>query len=560
MCPRALYNTITELFRNNDCTVRIFSLSQSRVLDTLKFPTPMNHASISPDGKLLIAVGDQPQAFFCKRLRLPSVAVEGEFAFARYEWHEMAEPKLSLAHSSDTCFSTAFSPSGHICAVASEAGVITIFNTTMIRDEMQTDEAVIDILRSSRPYLGRDKCGAVRSMSFAPAPWDLLAWAEDQGRVCVIDLRNAFRSRQTIELETDSPSLNRVDISDMDDRNSTSEQRQLEIEVRFAQRHRELLDAQDHLAAVSHAADYMELAAERRRIEREIRNSGPEALREEHMQLTENERQILDSIRTNRIQENEQIRADTNAHTPSSINLNDIRSSSIGPSERQVEPQTSSGPSTPSSASHNATQASRGTGSIREYMRQRDLERNRAGDRSYQPRRRSSVVISNSNTTNDTLFSHSRNLMPTGTATPTLSASPSRLGSANETTAAALLPIDPWQTIAEAVSPATGTHVGDAAGRLRRERDTTALARTVERRVQQQQQAARLERARNISSTNMTRLRQLHGMTVGRVAAAEGIYDDNELDMLRRLQETRGRREEGVGTMGIGWSGDGRNL
>lgn len=523
----------------------------------------MNHASISPDGKLLIAVGDQPQAFFCKRLRLPSVAIEGEIAFARYEWHEMAEPKLSLAHSSDTCFSTAFSPSGHICAIASEAGVITIFDTTMIRDDMQTDEAVIDILRSSRPYLGRDKCGAVRSMSFAPAPWDLLAWAEDQGRVCVIDLRNAFRSRQTIELEIDSPSLNRVSMSDMDDRNSTSEQRQLEIEVRFAQRHRELLDAQDHLAAVSHAADYMELAAERRRIEREIRNSGPEALREEQMQLTENERQILDSIRTNRLQEHGQIRVDANPNPPFNINLSYIRSLSNSPPERQVDPQTSSGPSTPSSVSHNATQASRGTGSIREYMRQRDLERNRAGDRSYQPRRRSSVVISNGNAANDSSFSHPANLMPIGTATPTLSASPSRLASTTETTAAAAPPTDPWQTIAEAISPGTGTgtgtgtHVGDAAARLRRERDT-ALTRTVERRAQQQQ-AARLERARN-TSANMARLRQLHGMTVGRVAAAEAIYDDNELDVLRRLQETRGWREEGVGTMGIGWSRDGRNL
>ena len=543
-----------KIFRNNDCIIRIFSLSQSRVLDTLKFPTPMNHASISPDGKLLVAVGDQPQAFFCKRLHLISRVVEGEVNFAKYEWQIMAEPKLSLAHSTDTYFSTAFSPSGHICAVASEAGIITIFDTAMIRDEMQIDEAVLDVLRSSRPYLGRDKCGAVRSMSFAPAPWDLLAWAEDQGRVCVIDLRDAFRSRQTIELETDSPNLNRVSMSDLDDRNNTSEQRQLEIEARFLQRHREVLDAQDHIAAVSHAADYMELAAERRRILRETRDSRPDAPREEYMQFTESERQILDSIRISRLQENELARMDANQHTALSVNLNYVRSSSIGPPERQVDTQPSINPSTPSSISHDG---SRGTVSIREYMRQRDFERNRTGDRSYQPRRTSSVVISNSSMTNDSSSSHPSSLAPIGTATPTLSASPSRLASATETTAAASPGIDPWQTIADAIGPRPGTHIADATTRLHRERDNV-LARTVDRRVQQQQ-AARLERARN-TSANMARLRQLHGITTGRLGSTEGLYDDNELDILRRLQETRGRREEGVGTMGIGWSEDGRNL
>lgn len=544
---------LSDMCSNNDCTARIFSLSQSCVLDTLKFPTPMNHASISPDGRLLIAVGDQPQAFFCKRFPLPSIAVEGQISFARYEWHEIAEPKLSLAHSSDTCFSTAFSPSGHICAVASEAGVITIFDTAMIRDDMESDEAVIDVLKSSRPCLGRDKCGAVRSMSFAPAPWDLLAWAEDQGRICVTDLRDAFRSRQTVELEIDSPSLNRISMLDLDDRNNTPEQRQLEIEARFMQRHQEAIDAQDHLAAVSHAADYMELAAERRRIEREVRDSGPEALRGEFMQLTESERQILESIRTSRLQESQQTRTDLNQHSAFGAHSNYLRSSSIGPSDGQANPQNSSGTSSPSTVPHHAN---RSTGTLREYMRQRDLERNRGGDRSYQPRRRSSVVISNGNMTNDTSTSHLSSLVPISPATPALSASPLRLPPANETSTAP--PIDPWQTVAEAIGPGTGTHIGDTAARLRRERDN-ALARTVDRRMQQQQQVARFDRTRTLTA-NIARLRQLHGTNHERLVAAEGMYDDDESIMPRRTPESRGRREEGVGTMGIGWSGDGRNL
>ena len=99
------------MVRNNDKSVRIFSLTQSRLLATLEFPIPMNHASISPDGKLLLAVGDRHTAFFYKRVRLPALSV-GVSSYARYEWQEIVRLNLSLAELKDTCFSTAFSPSG----------------------------------------------------------------------------------------------------------------------------------------------------------------------------------------------------------------------------------------------------------------------------------------------------------------------------------------------------------------------------------------------------------------------------------------------------------------
>jgi hypothetical protein len=272
----------------------------------------MNHASISPDGNLLVAVGDVCQVFFCQRIRLPnSLPVDGQIAFAKYDWHGIAEPNLSLAEPLDACFSTAFSPSGHVCAVASEAGVINIFDSSLIRDDMEGDDAVIEILKSSRPCVGRD-CGAVRSMSFGPPPWDLFAWAEDQGRVCVIDLRDPCRFRQTIELEIDSPTAVIAHILESSD--MTLEQRQLEIEERFMHRHREALDADDRVAAVNHATDYIELAAERRRIEREAREAGLPVFGEEFNLLTDSERQVLDSIRLNRLQDNDQSRTDAGQH------------------------------------------------------------------------------------------------------------------------------------------------------------------------------------------------------------------------------------------------------
>jgi hypothetical protein len=51
----------------NDQNVQIFSLHQLEVLKVLEFSTNMNHASISPDGELLIACGDNASAFFCRR-------------------------------------------------------------------------------------------------------------------------------------------------------------------------------------------------------------------------------------------------------------------------------------------------------------------------------------------------------------------------------------------------------------------------------------------------------------------------------------------------------------
>ena len=543
--------------RNNDQTVRIYSLTQSRSLGTLHFPTPMNHATISPDGELLIAVGDEPRAFFCRRKRLASLAVEGESLFARYEWHEIAEPKLSLAIPRDACFSTAFSPSGHICAVASQIGTITIFDTSLIRDDMEVDEAVIDVLKSSRLCVNADHRGAIRSMSFAPEPWDLFAWAEDQGRVCVTDLRSAFQSRQIIELDTDIVTAARVHLSDMDEDFTTAEQRELEIEARFVQRHREALDAQDHLAAVNHAADYMELAAERRRLQREARESGHPGRREREdspYALTDRERQTLDSIRVLRQRDNdrEQDRREA-GQQPFSVHYS-RPSSTISPTRpTDQELSISNLSSTP--------QTTRST-SIHQYMRERNLERNfdrtRPSDRSYQPRRRSSVVISNSSHSNVASSSHPSSLAPIGTNTSNLSASPSRLAStSNSSSTMALtnsaLPVlpsaDPWQTISEAIAT---TGALDAANRLRRERDAT-LARQYELRLQQQQQTERMERLR------AQRLRQLQER------AGEGTYDDYELEMLRRLGERGrgrgfGRVEDGVGTMGVDWSRDGRYL
>jgi hypothetical protein len=81
-------------------------------------------------------------------------------------------------------------------------------------------------------------------------------------------------------------------------------------------------------------------------------------------------------------------------------------------------------------------------------------------------------------------------LAPIGTATPTFSASPSRLASST-IPSTTIMSIDPWQTIIEAVAPSTPSL--DVTTRLRRERD--ALFGTSDRGIHAQ--PAPLDRSRN---------------------------------------------------------------
>ncbi|KAL8838231.1 MAG: hypothetical protein Q9170_002221 [Blastenia crenularia] len=549
---------------NNDSTVRIYSLSQSRILATLHFPTMMNHASISPDGQFLIAVGDKPTAFFCRRIPTSTGDAGGDHGYPSLTWKQISELELTPASSKDACFTTAFSPSGHICAVAQQSGIITIFDTSMIKEGMDDEDAVIEVLRSSRDSLDGDYLGAIRSMSFSPAPWDLLAWAEDRGRICVSDLRTSGRSRQTVNLELDSPSLNRASVTDIEDGQSTSEQRQLEIERRFLQRHREALHARNDLANVSHVADYIEFSAARRRLQRE---TGP--IPGEFNDLTESERQMLDSIRNSTSQENSNPGLEHDVQRPFSVSyLHDQSSDSS--SARAHNPSSTNSPST-------VAQLAR-LESIRDAMRRNHLDRSRTADRgTYQPRRRSSVVISSSNNpSNQSSSSHPSSLAPIGSSVPTLSTSPSRLASVvarvenaddEQRPQNSYDSADAWRTVADAMGdlphdPSSETEA-DQLRRRRREggsRDSASagtMFRLLQQQQLQQQQVARLERLR---STQAPRSRQLQALN--RSMAVERGYESSELDMLRRLTETSGNVNRGYGvvTMGIGWHEDGRML
>ena len=563
-------------------------MTRSQLLQTLEFPTPMNHGSISPDGELLVACGDRPQAFFCKRRRTQRLADTGDLLYSEYDWHKIAESLLPLALTDDSCFSTAFSPSGHVCAVAAQGGTITMFDARMIRDDAEAEAAIIDVLRSSRPAIDSEEmAGAVRSMAFSPEPFDLFAWAENCGRVCVTDLRDSFQTRQTIELEVNGADINNVDLFELDDVYGAPDMRELDDDMQFIRRHGQALDAEDHLAAINHAADYMEFAAERRRIHRQIGDRIREAEEtgiyrsvydRDPVSTTETERQRHFDTNPARqhVEQSERDPTFSNNYLPQRT------TSSSTPTPRSRHQDSSTGPISSTSTTRNAT-------NIHQFMRERTLERaldrpRPSDSRNYQPRRRSSVVISNSNPTNPSSSSHPSSLAPIGTTTSTFSTSPSRLASSTTSTSLSntssatassqsALPNptstnDPWRTISAAMVNSSNPQSPDHIIRLRYERE---LQRERHRQIEQEWER---ERQRERDGTNslvlnydrrlqqVMRLDQLRNgrlRGLGSEARWEAGSAEHDLELLRR-HEDRNRRDGGIVTMGIGWGVDGRSL
>ena len=203
----------------------------------------------------------------------------------------------------------------------------------------------------------------------------------------------------------------------------------------------------------------------------------------------------------------------------------------------------------------------------------RQPERSRLNDRSYQPRRRSSVVMSNSTSNANTSSPHPSSLAP-GTATPTLSVSPSRLSASTSDTVASNSPFDPadpWQTITDAMStaniPPETLRSLQSRNLERRMQATAAQQATLDRRLlsapgphtREQtmvEHADALEARGDRVRDNTRSLRQMRTAH----SRADVVYDEIDRDLLLGRYQGSPIGEEDIIPMGIGWSEDGRNL
>ena len=507
----------------------------------------MNHANISPDGQLLVAVGDEARVYFYCRKESDSPAIQDESLFVKCDWESLADVWLTATIKEDPCFTTEFSESGRICAVGSQYGIITIFDTSRIRKDMEDYDAVITVINSSRPCISRSwhlLPGAVRSMKFGPTPWDLFVWAEDRGRVCVADVRDGFKTRQVLEIDVAAEDVTHAELTDLEE-SSHLEQNETDTDATFLRRYRDALNAQDNLAAVSHAADYMEEAAERRR----RRQRGASGLDSNPHELTDTGREILESLRVEQP-------ADTQ------------------PRDTGAEPSDRDSPERPFSIHYRNPSTSAGlvtqVNSLHQYLQERSERLSSSSSRAYPPRRRQSVVMSNSNSNNSRLSPHPSSLAPAGTSN-TFTASPQPMPSTTtEDSDSQTLPSaergatesspsplpmppplsDPWQTISAAMASTPPDQSAESPPRPRSSsnsntsRGMLALLRENEMRETEMRRTLASNRARLREFQNIrAQFRALQGSATPGAGPSDALDDDLDLADYPAFDAWDARRE-----------------
>ncbi|CAG8371522.1 unnamed protein product [Penicillium salamii] len=198
---------------NNDRTVTVYSMTRAKVIKTLHHSTCMNYATISPDAKLLTAVGDENHAYFYEITRdLESVGTtESGDKLPGWEWEltNCLEMDIGLRAEDACCFAIAFSPSSRLCAIGSQSGVITVINVASVY-QSSGEERVSPILCQFPASRSNAEGGAVRCMTFSPEPWDLLVWLEGHGRAGIADVRQHFLRRQIIQLDSHDSQMEKV--------------------------------------------------------------------------------------------------------------------------------------------------------------------------------------------------------------------------------------------------------------------------------------------------------------------------------------------------------------
>ncbi|KAL2158939.1 hypothetical protein VTH06DRAFT_2969 [Thermothelomyces fergusii] len=199
------YDQDVAVLAHNDSSVIVVSLRDQEPLDKITYPDFMNRGVISPDGRLLIAISDDPYLYIHERREKKTGSGASARAADRpvYEWSACGRIQLKSQSKDDRSdnrgsFAACFSSTGAYLAVGTQYGTISVFDVAALTTPGA--EPLITSFHASRPNA---EFGAVRDMAFSPGPIDLLAWTEDRGRVGIADIRAGFDSRQILHLDRD---------------------------------------------------------------------------------------------------------------------------------------------------------------------------------------------------------------------------------------------------------------------------------------------------------------------------------------------------------------------
>ncbi|THX16030.1 hypothetical protein D6D13_01623 [Aureobasidium pullulans] len=578
-----LYDVVAVL-TNNDKTVRVYSLTQALETAVLDLPFPMNHASISPDGTTLVAVGDSNQAFFFTRTlqqsppQIPKPHNRLNMSNVTWDLANIVHLRAGDPTAQPGYFTTAWSPNGSLAALGSEGGYITVFDMDLFAQcaPDEAEDAIVATVPSTRPNIvAALHPGAVRTMLFSPEPWDLLIWAEDQGRVCIGDLRTGLKTKQVIELKLDEEGLKKIELEDLVSEDLAEGDRLDDLQQEILNRYRE---ARDPAEQGNFATEFLQ-ARERERYQHLDRaratlptsREAASTSEDDPRGLTAHEQQILEALRTTRQREE----ARTSGSIPRSINYTSAGLFSAHTSNRSGTTLRSSDSPRPFSdvlVNHNDPYAAfpeLSRTSQRESSESRPRDR-ASGDNTLPPlhsiqeylmlRDREREASSTSNTNRGPVIRRSG---AGGVPTLTSTATPIPPHAARAPTTSADTEEDnPWRTISNAMSLARGPlfespRSMDASTRQSRERE--AMVRTEQfRQLASQRDRLRglrreFESGTDAAASLYDTLTSLRGFTSARPTA---FHDGYEM-LLRRS----GREATiGVRTSGLAISHDGRKL
>lgn len=179
-CTRATYdeNSITnavEIYHNasgalhfmasnNDCGVRDFDVERFQLLKHFRFDWPVNYTSISPDGKLVVVVGDSTDG----------VLVDSQTGKTVQE----------LRGHSDFSFASAWHPDGFVFATGNQD------KTCRLWDKRNLSQSLAVL---------RGNLGAIRSIRFT-SDGRYMAMSEPADFVHIFDVKNGYETRQEVDI------------------------------------------------------------------------------------------------------------------------------------------------------------------------------------------------------------------------------------------------------------------------------------------------------------------------------------------------------------------------
>lgn len=174
------------IISNNDMYLYIVDINNSdiQISTKISFSASLNHASISPDRKTIVACGDFRQLYVChpeEPCRSSLTAVNT----TKNNWKVSDELNVSSSYG----FSTSFHESGVIFGGAFQDGIANLY-------DMRNLSHPLTRIYSTRP---NNYLGAFRSLKFSQGLHDMVVVSENESRVHVIDVRN-FSNHQVLTI------------------------------------------------------------------------------------------------------------------------------------------------------------------------------------------------------------------------------------------------------------------------------------------------------------------------------------------------------------------------